>query len=448
MHHRPLKERVMHMARWTLLGFGAAQVLRLSSNLILTRLLSPDAFGVMSIGMAVVVALAMLSDLGLEAALVQRQGELTAKFTNTIWSLQIVRGAGIGACLFTVALAIQGAQWMHWIPPGSTFIAPQLPGVLAILALAPVISGFDSTRLVLANRNLAVARLIQIQFVDALFATVVTVAIAWWMRSVYAMPLGWLAGASLRLALSHSALPGEPNKWCWDPDSRSEIHRTGKWIFLSTAMTFFINGGDRLMLGYFLNSQQMGLYAIAFMLASTAQTLLHKVNSVGLPMFSEVTRSRPNELRAIFKRIRLPVDLVSLVIAGVLAGMAPLIIKTMYDSRYAGAAPMLTALSLIIVATRYDLLTGCWIALGKPQRLTVLSLVRMLTLLIFLPLGYYAGGPTGAAWGIGASAMTNHVVGWIYMKDSGLWDWQEELKPLPAAVLGYAIGWLATNWLG
>jgi O-antigen/teichoic acid export membrane protein len=280
----------------------------------------------------------------------------------------------------------------------------------------------------------------KVQFVDSLFASLATIGIALVFKTVYAMPMGWLAGASLRMVLSHKALTGIPNKWCLDQESRSEIHGFGKWIFLSTAMTFVISGGDRMLLGYYINSQQMGLYAIAFLLASTAQTLLHKFNSVGLPLFSEVARERPSELPSLFYRLRLPVDVASLFIAGGLVGGSQFIIDLFYDPRYAGSAPMLAVLSLLVVASRYDLVSASWMALGHTKWLTVLSFFKMVTLLVALPLGFHLYGTLGAVWGIVAASMINHPLGWWFMRKTGLLNWRKELLPLPAALLGYGCG--------
>jgi O-antigen/teichoic acid export membrane protein len=414
-------------------------------NLVLTRLLAPEAFGVMSMGYAVLIALSMLTDLGLEQSLVQRQRTLTPTFVNTVWSLQIVRGTLVGTGIAATAVGLWLLQWFDLVSPNSTFAARELPAVLAILALAPFISGFDSTNMALASRNMQVSGVIKLQFFDALIASIATMSIAWATRSVYAMPLGWIAGASFRASMSHLLLPGDRNRWCWDTESRAEIHGFGKWIFWSTAMTFVVTGGDRLLLGLLIDSNEMGLYAIAFLLASTAQTLLHKFNSVGLPLFSEVARERPSELRNLFHRTRLPIDLAALFIAGGLAGAAPLIVGVLYDPRYAGAAPMLAVLSLLVIATRYDLANAAWTALGKTKWLSALSLAKMLALIAFVLLGHHFFGTMGAIWGIALTAMVNHPFSLYFMGASNLLSWRKEALPLPAWLLGYAIGALA-NW--
>ncbi|MGE4326864.1 MAG: polysaccharide biosynthesis protein, partial [Pseudodonghicola sp.] len=44
-----LMARVLRSASWLMLSFGGAQALRLMSNLVLTRILYPEAFGLMAL---------------------------------------------------------------------------------------------------------------------------------------------------------------------------------------------------------------------------------------------------------------------------------------------------------------------------------------------------------------------------------------------------------------
>ncbi len=47
--------RVLRSTSWVLIGYGGSQALRLASNLILTRLLFPEAFGLMALVSVVTV---------------------------------------------------------------------------------------------------------------------------------------------------------------------------------------------------------------------------------------------------------------------------------------------------------------------------------------------------------------------------------------------------------
>ena len=57
----------------TVVSFGGDNVLRLASNLILTRILFPEAFGLMALVQVVLASLSMLSDLGIFSAIVQNK---------------------------------------------------------------------------------------------------------------------------------------------------------------------------------------------------------------------------------------------------------------------------------------------------------------------------------------------------------------------------------------
>ena len=78
--------------QWVVLTSGLGHVLRLGSNLILTRLLVPEMFGLMSIASTVGTILAMLSDIGLRQAVVRSTRGDDKGFLDTAWTIQIVQG--------------------------------------------------------------------------------------------------------------------------------------------------------------------------------------------------------------------------------------------------------------------------------------------------------------------------------------------------------------------
>jgi O-antigen/teichoic acid export membrane protein len=84
-----LKQRILRAGSWTLAGQVLSQVIRLGSNLVMTRLLAPEMFGVMSIAITVGMILGMLSDLGLNQNIVQsKRGEEPA-FLDTAWCVAL-----------------------------------------------------------------------------------------------------------------------------------------------------------------------------------------------------------------------------------------------------------------------------------------------------------------------------------------------------------------------
>ena len=67
------KKKLFVAGFWVILIFGVGQLVRLGSNLIVTRMLEPEMFGVMAIVYVVTTGIAMFSDLGLWAFIVRHK---------------------------------------------------------------------------------------------------------------------------------------------------------------------------------------------------------------------------------------------------------------------------------------------------------------------------------------------------------------------------------------
>src|SRR5215831_13914608 len=84
-----LKQRVLNAGTWSLAGYGLNQAIRFGTNLLATRLLVPEMFGVMAIANLVMVGLAMFSDFGLKLNIIQSKRGNDPAFLNTAWVAQI-----------------------------------------------------------------------------------------------------------------------------------------------------------------------------------------------------------------------------------------------------------------------------------------------------------------------------------------------------------------------
>src|SRR6185437_887750 len=80
-----LRFRAIRAGIWTIGGYGANQVLRLGGNLLLTRLLFPEAFGLMALVTSVMVGLSMFLDVGVEASIIQNKRGHEESFVNAAW---------------------------------------------------------------------------------------------------------------------------------------------------------------------------------------------------------------------------------------------------------------------------------------------------------------------------------------------------------------------------
>jgi len=438
-----LRQRLLGAARWTLLGHFASQLLRFGSNLILTRLLAPDLYGVMSVGYMLFTGLGMISDLGLGAVVARSHRGDDPTFLNVVWIAQIGRGVlmTLGALGLSAALGLGAATALF--PAHSVYTDRRLPGLLAVVSLYGVVYGLESTKSLWARRNLSLAALTRIDLVAQAGTTAFILTWAWIDPSIWALGVGWVFGTALRTALTHWKLPGPSNRFEWDRTAFAEIIDFGKWALVSSPISFLLSSGDRLVLGSLLDANDMGFYAIAFLLITALQTVVLKVVGYSvLPALGEIVRLRPAELKKTIYRIRRPLDVACIVTAGALFALGGPIVKLLYDSRYSPAGWMLSLVALTLVTTQLNVFDQCLIALGRNKLLSGLNAIRLLALYSLIPLGYFFWGVKGAVAAVPLAGFVNAVILLAVQGRLGLLDLKREALALPLFAAGLTSGWL------
>lgn len=437
-----LRSRVLRAGAWTLVGHFASQLLRLASNLIMTRLLLPEMFGIMALANVILIGLQLVSDLGLRLNIVQSGRGRDPVFLNTVWTVQVIRGALLWLAALVVALALHFAAGTTWLPAASVYAEPQLPWIIAVIAFNAVISGFESTKLATASRDLVLGRLTLIELLCQISALVFMLVWVTFDRSIWALAVGSLFASTLRVVLSNTLLPGPANRLHWEPAAFREILHFGKWIFATSVVGFLAANGDRLMLGGLTDATMLGMYSIAFFMVSALRDIFSKlIHNVAFPAFSEVTRERPAQLKATYYKVRAPLDILTLLAAGVLFFAGHLLVRILYDPRYYPAGHMLEILSISLFELRYSVAGECFMALGKPQLLVPIIAIQAVALYALMPLAFAWGGFDGALWVIGGSVLLTLPVTFYFKIKLGLFDGARELRTLPWLLYGLALGW-------
>ena len=186
-----LKKRVLRAGTWSLAGHGLSQAIRFGSNLLMTRLLVPDMFGVMAIANMMIVGLALFSDIGLRQNVIQSKRGSDPAFLNTAWMLQIFRGIVLWFFSLIVGLLVFLADLIGMIPKNSAYADPRLPYVIAVLSFGWLIGGFQSTKAFEASRNLSLGHLTKIEITGQVAGLLVT--FGWVLlvdRSIWALVAG------------------------------------------------------------------------------------------------------------------------------------------------------------------------------------------------------------------------------------------------------------------
>lgn len=416
-----------------MLGYGLAQIIRLGSNLLLSRLLFPEAYGLSALVNILNAGLIMLSDVGLPSMIVQSERGDDVRFLNTAFTWQALRAGA----LWIVATACA-------IPMALIYEQPELKLLIPFGSLSILIMGFRSTAYYTKRRQLDVKPLMLIEIASQAFSVAVMITWAAFDRSVWALVAGAVAQAIGQVVGSHLLRVGYRNRFEWEKESARSMMAFGKWVAGSSMLTFASQQGDRLLLGKFLGASTLGIYSIAVFLSTALGEATGRItHGVFFPAYSRVKAEGTERLRAVFYRTRLLVDAGVLPALGVLCVLGPTIVHILYDARYEDAGWMLrvlvvrVAISALIEPCQFVLL-----AIGESRYGFYLNLSRTVSLLVSVPLAYSAYGVTGLVWGVALSEVPALIVVYWGFARHGLSSPLHEVRVPILFAGGFALGGL------
>jgi len=437
-----MRRKLLGASAILMAAFIASQVLRFAGNVLLAKLLSPSAFGIVAVVNLLILALNLLSDVGLRLIVIQRQGPLTQKFLNTVWGLQIGRGVLIWALSLACAFGLRVMQWYGLIDAHKAYADPLLPFLIAGAATAALFQGVESTKSLTERRALSLMKVTVIQLVAQVAAMVLMIGVAWVNASPWALVIGGIAAAAVQTLLSHTWLPGETNRFEFDRSIARDVLMAGRWVFVSSMVSFLGGNADILMLGGLTDPASLGNYVVAFQLINVVQILVSTISgNVVFPAFSEARRDALESLPSKYRRLQLVSDaiVVSASSAFFVAGSA--IVTLLFDHRYAQAGQVLSWLAIGVLGLRYYVVEQLMNAEGNFRLTTLIAIARLVAMVVCAYGGFRLGGLNGAAIGVGLSTFAGWPVSLWYRHRTVGTDWRVEAALPVFLAAGAAIGW-------
>ena len=402
-----VKKRAFRGAIWTIGGYGISQVLRFGTNLVLTRLLVPEFFGLMAVVNTLRAGIDLFSDLGISQSIVNNKQGDEPSFLNTAWTLQVIRGLVLW--LFCLAITL---------PSANIYDDKRLLWLIPIVGLSSVLDGFSSSAIHTLMRRMDLGRLTKFDMLVQLISAFTLILLAWLYQSIWSLAVGVVIGAIYRMIGSHWLISGYKNRFAWNKDALRQLLSFGRWIFIATALMFMGEQADRLILGKLLSFQILGVYTIAYTLANIPREIIKKLSHrVIFPAISNKTDISRSSLRSKIIHQRKKMLMAFAILLAALVSVGDLVIGTLYDQRYTEATWMMPILSSgIWFSILFFTISPALLAIGKPLYTAQSNFARFVMIGVGLPLAFNNFGLIGVIIAIAVSDLPLYIVN-LY----GLW---------------------------
>lgn len=390
--------------------FVASAVIKLCSSVILTRLLYPEAYGIVAMLSSVVFIMEMLSDIGILGLLI-RHARKDDAFLNTLWTIRLARGCFNAALLCILAPYI-----------ANLYGTPELVIGLRIFALTFVTHALQSMAFLVALREQRARVVNYAELGCSIVTTVFVLVFSWYSRDHYGMVYGVLFSSLLMLVLSYCVAGAQRPRFHYDREAARDLFGFARFVGPSSAVTLLLNQYEKLVFLKLFDLSQLGLYGIATSITSPVEGLISRLSRFVLyPRCAENNRTQRDSSRELYYRQNAKIFLIMLALPACVAGGADVIVRVLFDPRYYGAAFILQALCLrSILSALASPAEDVLVAAGHARVVLVGNCLRLVWLVAASLVGYKFFGFTGFIYGAATDLVPSLVYLWWKQNSSEL----------------------------
>jgi lipopolysaccharide exporter len=350
-----LRAKAMRGGAWLGAGSVAEQTSRFARNMILTRLLAPGAFGAMAIVMSSSAIVGALTEVGVKQAVVQNPKGGEKEYLNAGWWMGLGRSLSMYVIIFAMAPFVA-----HF------YELADLSALLRVALLSCLFEGAMSPRSILAQKELKFGRWMAISNGGGICGVILTVALSFFIRDVWALAIGFASENAFRCLLSYALYPGLPSLG-WDWHAVRDLYHFSRQAFGLSFLNLIFSRTDIFVLGKLYSTTQLGLYTMGVALVATPSTFITNMFSQTLfPALSHVQGDK-ERLNRILVEVSSWLILLGLPGVAVIYFCSRSLLSVIYGARYVEAAgPLAVAAMVIFLNILNAAITCVFTAVGRP----------------------------------------------------------------------------------
>ncbi len=288
-----LKGKTVRGGLITIIGQCVRIVISLIAIPILSRLLSPEDFGLVAMVTAITGFAGMFVDSGLAQSTIQKDKINQQQISNLFWF-----SSTVGLCLAVILCAISPLLAMF-------YQEPRLIAITIAISISFVLSGMSIQHLALLNRVMNFHSIIKMQIISQLASNVLAVLWAWMFGNYWALVILTISASLFNLITSWILCDWRPTF------PRSEDNTRGMIAFGANLtgfrfVNYFARNLDNTLIGWYWGPSQLGFYSQAYRLLLIPLNVINQpVSNIATPVLSRLVSNPPNYRKAYIQILEL-----------------------------------------------------------------------------------------------------------------------------------------------
>ena len=406
---------------------AVVQVLGFVISLALAWLLSPEDFGITTLGLTIVSATNMIADGGIAASLISRNETPTRAELGAVSGFQL--------CL-TIPVAIAA------LPVGFAF-GGDGPATAVILQVLPLYA-LRTPPLLLLERRLEFGPKILIEITELVSYGVVAIGLALLGLGVWAMPIALVVRTAAGTALAYVL---SPIKWT-HPSIRFDLMRPllgfGVRFQMKTLVQLARDLAVVSLVGGLGGLTDLGYYGFCTRLLALPQSAATAIGQVTFPAFSRLMGNR-EDVGPVLERATATVAILNALLIAPAIAASPAVVPLIFGSRWAGATAMLPGLGLSLLIggpLGYTLVAYLYARGDAKTPFRVAGIINAVVTIGCTAALISRLGAAGAGWGVAAGPLVaTPLLLAAVRRDGGPSLWRAFSGPALSAGAGIAVGW-------
>ncbi len=370
-----LNNKIVHATKWSLFTEVMAKLVAPISSMVLARLLTPEAFGVVATLNMVIAFVEIFTDAGFQRYLIQHEfkdDKEKDRSTNVAFWSNLV-----------MSLFLWGIIAIFSDTLANLVGNPGLGYVLTIASVSIPLAAFSSIQMALLKRDFNFKTLFELRLAMILVPLFVTIPLAFLLRSYWALVIGTIVVNIINALLLTFKSNWRPKKY-YSFSCLREMLSFCSWSIIDSVLVWATAYADIFFIGRMLDSHYLGLYKTSIStVGQFTSVITASILPVIMPAISRLQDDLP-KMRETLLNFQKYTSVLLIPLGVGIYMFSDLITKVMLGNKWLEAAPFIGLWGVMEVLTVIfaRFCSNVYPAIGKPR---VSVVVQILHLAVVIP---------------------------------------------------------------